>query len=63
VHTIERFSRSLKVVGFALLPLFLDPTTGQQPTSRSIQDYVLNEGAFQVGGAAVLARDPLPVLD
>jgi hypothetical protein len=38
------------VVGFALLPLFLDPKAGSQPVSRSIQDYVLNQGAFQVTG-------------
>jgi hypothetical protein len=55
VHTIEQTSRTLRVVGFALLPLFLDPTTGLQPLSHSTSDYVLNAGAFQVrggGGAA-----------
>jgi hypothetical protein len=48
VHTIERSSRTLRVVGFALLALFLDPRDGRQPLSRSINDYVLNGGAFQV---------------
>jgi hypothetical protein len=48
VQTIERTSGLLRVVGFALLPLFLDPKAGSQPVSRSIQDYVLNQGAFQV---------------
>lgn len=48
VHTIERTSRSVRVVGFALVSLFLDPKSGAQPVSRSIQDYVLNQGAFQV---------------
>jgi hypothetical protein len=49
VHTLERSSRQLRVVGFALLALFLDPRDGGQPQSRSISDYVLNNGAFQVG--------------
>jgi hypothetical protein len=53
VQTIERTSGMLRVVGFALLPLFLDPKAGAQPVSRSIQDYVLNQGAFQVMGARV----------
>jgi hypothetical protein len=48
VHTIERSSRALRVVGFALLVLFLDPRDGGQPLSRSLSDYVLNSGAFQV---------------
>ncbi|WIA19544.1 hypothetical protein OEZ85_004153 [Tetradesmus obliquus] len=48
VQTIERTSGVLRVVGFALLGLFLDPKAGGQPVSRSIQDYVLNQGAFQV---------------
>lgn len=48
VHTIERGSRTLRVVGFALLALFLDPRDGGQPLSRSIADYVLNYGTFQV---------------
>jgi hypothetical protein len=51
VQTIERTSGLLRVVGFALVPLFLDPKAGSQPVSRSIQDYVLNQGAFQVRGA------------
>lgn len=48
VQTIERTSRALRVVGFALVPIYLDPKSGGQPVSRSIQDYVLNQGAFQV---------------
>jgi hypothetical protein len=60
VQTIERYSRSLRVVGFALLPLFLDPTTGSQPVSRSIQDYVLNQGAFQVRKLNQAAPDGCP---
>lgn len=48
VHTIERSSRTVRVVGFGLLALFLDPRDGGQPLSRSISDYVLNSVAFQV---------------
>lgn len=48
LQTVERPSRALRVVGFALVGLFLDPKTAGQPVSRSIQDYVLNQGAFQV---------------
>jgi hypothetical protein len=51
VHTVERFSRRRAVVGFALLPAFLDPREGSQPLSRSLADYVLN----QVGPGAVIA--------
>jgi hypothetical protein len=54
VHTIERRSRSLRLVGCALLALFLDPKAGGQPLSRSLQDYVLNSGAFQARGTNCL---------
>lgn len=45
---MERYSRALRVVGFAVLNVFLDPKEGGQPVSRSIQDFVLNQGAFQL---------------
>lgn len=43
VHTLDRFTRERAVVGFALLPVFLDPREGGQPASRSLRDYVLNQ--------------------
>jgi hypothetical protein len=50
VHTLDRFTRRLAVVGFALLPAFLDPREGGQPVSRSIRDYVLNQVGAGAGG-------------
>ena len=43
VFTVERFSGTAALVGSALLPVFLDPREGSQPTSRSVRDYVLNQ--------------------
>lgn len=43
VWTLERFTCSVALVGTALLPAFLDPREGGQPTSRSVRDYVLNQ--------------------
>lgn len=40
---MERWSRQLRVVGFACLPVFVDPKTMQQPLSRNVRDYVLNK--------------------
>lgn len=54
MHTIERSSRALRVVGFGLLAAFLDPRDGGQPLSRNTADYVINAGAFQVGGTLEL---------
>jgi hypothetical protein len=34
VHTIDRFTGSRRVAGYALLPVFLDPKEGAQPVSR-----------------------------
>jgi len=36
------------VVGFAVLPLFVDPVSGEQPASSEVREYVLNEGSFQL---------------
>lgn len=56
VHTIERSSRMLRVVGFGLLALFLDPRDGGQPLSRNTADYVINAGAFQASGVVVWGK-------
>jgi len=48
VHTVCRWERQQRVIGYAALPLFMDPKTQQQPASKNIRDYVLNQGAFQV---------------
>jgi len=39
---------SLCNVGFAVLHVFVDPFTKQQPTSNTLREYSLNEGAFQL---------------
>lgn len=43
-----RYTDELKIVGFAVLNNFMDPKELAQPTSRSVRDYVLNQGAFEV---------------
>lgn len=43
VSTLERWSRQASVVGWAVLPVFLDPKTQQQPVSAYVADYVLNQ--------------------
>jgi hypothetical protein len=42
VTTVDRWSRELRVVGYAALPLFMDPQTSAQPLSKNVRDYVLN---------------------
>jgi hypothetical protein len=42
VYTVERWSRALRVVGYAALACFTDPKTQAQPLSRNMRDYVLN---------------------
>ena len=46
----------LRVVGFGLLALFLDPRDGGQPLSRNTADYVINAGAFQASGVVVWGK-------
>ncbi len=48
MHTICRWERERRVVGYACLPVFSDPKTSQQPASKGLRDYVLNQGAFQI---------------
>ncbi|KAG1676617.1 hypothetical protein FOA52_008746 [Chlamydomonas sp. UWO 241] len=48
VHTVCRWTRQQRVVGYAALPLFSDPRTGEQPASKNVRDYVLNQGSFQI---------------
>lgn len=37
VLTVERFTGSIRSVGYALLPVFLDPKEGGQPVSRWVR--------------------------
>ena len=48
VHTICRYERQQRVVGYGALPLFLDPGSQAQPASRNTREYILNQGAFQI---------------
>lgn len=48
VHTICRYERQQKVVGYAALPLFIDPGSQAQPASRNTREYILNQGSFQI---------------
>ncbi|OQR83526.1 hypothetical protein ACHHYP_14578 [Achlya hypogyna] len=48
VDTVNRFTKEPIVLGYAALPIFLNADTKAQPTKPSVQEFVLNEGAFQV---------------
>ncbi|KAK9815471.1 hypothetical protein WJX72_004235 [[Myrmecia] bisecta] len=48
IDTVERESRELRCVGYAALPLFIDPRENGQPVRKNINDYVLNQGGFQI---------------
>jgi hypothetical protein len=50
VQTIEAHSGEVRVVGHAVLELFLDAADNTQPLNRSVREYILNQGAFQVRG-------------
>ncbi len=43
VHTIDRWSREQRVVGYAALNVFIDPKQQLQPLSKNVRDYVLNQ--------------------
>ncbi|CAM9304294.1 unnamed protein product, partial [Hapterophycus canaliculatus] len=47
VDTLDRFSSEVRVVGYALLAIFMDPS-GNQPTNASADGAFLREGNYQV---------------
>lgn len=48
VDTFEANSRRPVIVGYALLALFLDIETQEQPSRPSVPQFILNEGGFQL---------------
>lgn len=46
------------IVGYALLNVFLDPTTKTQPAKSTAQDFLLNVGSFQLPIRAGIALNP-----
>lgn len=51
VIRVDTFEASLKravIVGYALLPVFLDIESQEQPSRPSVPQFVLNEGGFQL---------------
>lgn len=43
VDCIERDSQELRCVGYAVIPLFMDPREDAQPRRKNLLDYVLNQ--------------------
>lgn len=43
VDCIERDSQELRCVGYAVIPLFMDPRESAQPRRKNLLDYVLNQ--------------------
>ena len=56
VHTIEAHSQEVRVVGHAVLELFLDAADNRQPLNRNVREYILNQGAFQVRRGLLCCR-------
>ncbi|TYZ59473.1 hypothetical protein PybrP1_007085 [[Pythium] brassicae (nom. inval.)] len=48
VDTVETNSKKAVIVGYALLPVFLDIESQEQPSRPSVPHFVLNEGGFQL---------------
>ncbi|DBA01352.1 TPA: LOW QUALITY PROTEIN: hypothetical protein N0F65_001591 [Lagenidium giganteum] len=48
IDTIDGASKSAVTAGYALLPLFLDPESEEQPQRASLQQFMVNTGAFQL---------------
>ena len=43
VECIERDSLGLRCVGYAVIPLFVDPREEAQPRRKNLLDYILNQ--------------------
>lgn len=43
IDCIERDSLELRCVGYAVIPLFVDPREDAQPRRKNLLDYVLNQ--------------------
>ena len=49
IDTVNRFSKKSEVVGYGTINVFCDPATDMaQPSKSTLQDYVLNQGEFQI---------------
>lgn len=48
VDTFEAHSQRPVIVGYALLPVFVDIETQEQPSRPSVLQFVLNDGGFQL---------------
>ncbi|QDZ21227.1 hypothetical protein HOP50_05g37550 [Chloropicon primus] len=48
VETLEKNSEEFCVVGYACLPIFLDPDTEKQPKPDHAGDYTLRSGSYQI---------------
>lgn len=44
VYTVDKWSRNVRAVGYAVLNVFVDPKQQGPPSNRSDRDYVLNSG-------------------
>ncbi|KAL0028702.1 hypothetical protein WJX79_000762 [Trebouxia sp. C0005] len=48
IDCIERDSLELRCVGYAVIPLFVDPREEAQPRRKNLLDYILNQGSWQI---------------
>ncbi|DBA83915.1 TPA: hypothetical protein ACH3X1_006417 [Trebouxia sp. C0004] len=48
IDCIERDSLGLRCVGYAVIPLFVDPREEAQPRRKNLLDYILNQGSWQI---------------
>lgn len=48
IDAIDNHTKKPVVVGYSLLPAFLEPENQKQPTRTNAQDMLLNSGAFQL---------------
>jgi len=48
VETIERKEMEVKIVGFAYFPLFLAPDGTSSPFNSDVDQFIINEGAYQI---------------
>ncbi len=47
IDCIERDSLELRCVGYAVIPLFVDPREEAQPRRKNLLDYILNQVCMQ----------------
>ena len=55
VDCIERDSQELRCVGYAVIPLFMDPRENAQPRRKNLLDYVLNQVCLSASSCSLFS--------